>query len=33
MDKILAAPGKYVQGPGTLDRLGEYVGKLGINLW
>ena len=29
MDKILAAPGKYVQGPGTLDRLGEYVGKLG----
>ncbi|NLA58990.1 MAG: glycerol dehydrogenase [Firmicutes bacterium] len=29
MDKILAAPGRYVQGPGTLDRLADYVGKLG----
>jgi len=29
VDKILAAPGRYVQGPGTLERLAEYAGKLG----
>ena len=29
MDRVLIAPGKYVQGPGTIARLGEYVAKIG----
>ena len=29
MDRVLIAPGRYVQGPGALERLGEYVADLG----
>lgn len=29
MDRVLIAPGRYVQGPGTIERLGEYVAPLG----
>ena len=26
---IFGSPGRYIQGPGTLDRIGEEVGRLG----
>ena len=29
MEKILAAPGRYIQGPGALAHLGKYVAPLG----
>ncbi|NMB24118.1 MAG: glycerol dehydrogenase [Firmicutes bacterium] len=29
MDRIMVAPGKYIQGPGVLENLGEHVVKLG----
>jgi glycerol dehydrogenase len=29
MDRVLIAPSRYVQGPDTIDRLGEYVAPLG----
>lgn len=29
MAKILTSPGKYVQGKGTLSKLGEHVDTLG----
>ena len=29
MAKILISPSKYIQGPGELNRLGQYVEKLG----
>ncbi|NMB13176.1 MAG: glycerol dehydrogenase [Firmicutes bacterium] len=29
MNRVLVAPGKYVQGPGALERLGEHVVQLG----
>ncbi|AGB41083.1 glycerol dehydrogenase-like oxidoreductase [Halobacteroides halobius DSM 5150] len=32
MAKILTAPGKYIQGKGTLKELGKYVGDLGNNV-
>jgi len=28
-EKILAAPGRYIQGPGALEHLGKYVAPLG----
>ena len=29
MTKILTSPGKYVQGPGEMKKLGEYAAKYG----
>jgi glycerol dehydrogenase len=29
MEKILGAPGRYIQGPGALEHLGKYVAPLG----
>ena len=29
MAKILTSPGKYVQGPGEMKKLGEYAAKYG----
>ena len=29
MIKILASPGRYIQGPGAIGHLGAHAGKLG----
>jgi glycerol dehydrogenase len=31
LSKVIVAPGKYIQGPGELDRLAEHTGQLGAH--
>ena len=33
MDMLLGGPGRYVQGPGLLKRLGQYTAPLGQGLF